>query len=60
MRFRSVAVKSSKIDHFDKKLMKKVSVIKNNLDEGVKSMNAYIVFEDKESVEKALSLSNSV
>ena len=60
MRFRSVAVKSSKIDHFDKKLMKKVSVIQNNLDEGVKSMNAYIVFEDKESVEKALSFNNSV
>lgn len=60
MRFRSVAVKSSRIEHFDKKLMKKVSVIKGNLKEDAKVTNAYIVYENEESVEKALVLNNTV
>lgn len=60
LRFRSVAVQSSKLTHFDKKLMKKVSVIHNNLNEETKCVNAYIVFEDKQSVEKALALNDTV
>ena len=60
LRFRSVAVQSSKLSHFDKKLMKKVSVIHNNLNEETKCVNAYIVFEDKQSVEKALALNDTV
>lgn len=60
MRFRSLALKSSRIDHFDKKLLKKVSFIKGNINEDSKTTNAYIVFENEESVEKALSMNNSV
>ena len=40
--------------------MKKVSVIHNNLNEETKCVNAYIVFEDKQSVEKALALNDTV
>ena len=60
MRFRSMALNSSRITHFDKKLMKKVSFIQGNINEDVKSTNAYIVFENEESVEKAMEKNNSV
>ena len=60
LRFRSVAVQSSKLTQFDKKLMKKVSFIHNNLNDETKCVNAYIVYEDKESVAKALALNDTV
>ena len=55
MRFRSMALKSSRISHFDKKLMKKVSFITGNLGEDAKTTNANLVFENEDTVEKALS-----
>lgn len=60
LRFRSISVESTPISHFDKKLLKKASVIKNKLNEDKKCVNAYIVYEQKESVDAALVLNNTV
>ena len=60
LRFRSISVESTPIYHFDKKLLKKDSVIKNKLNEDKKCVNAYIVYEQKESVDAALVLNNTV
>ena len=60
LRFRSISVESTPISHFDKKLLKKASVIKNKLSEDKKCVNAYIVYEQKESVYAALDLNNTV
>ena len=60
LRFRSICVESTPISHFDKKLLKKASVIQNKLSEDKKCVNAYIVYKDKESVDAALELNNMV
>ena len=60
LRFRSISVESTPISSFDKKLLKKAAVIQNKLSDEKKSVNAYIVFENKDSVAKALSLNNTV
>ncbi|KAK8807658.1 hypothetical protein WA171_000611 [Blastocystis sp. BT1] len=60
LRFRSISVESTPISSFDKKLLKKAAIIQNKLSDEKKSVNAYIVFENKDSVAKALSLNNTV
>ena len=60
LRFRSISVQSTPLSHFDKKLLKKAAVIKNNLNDEKKCVNAYIVYEKKESVDAALELNNTV
>ena len=60
LRFRSISVESTPISSFDKKLLKKAAIIQNKLSDEKKSVNAYIVFENKDSVTKALSLNNTV
>ena len=60
IRFRSVGVESTPISYFDKKLLKKVAVIKNNLSKDKKSVNAYIVYDSTDAVDAALSLNNTV
>lgn len=41
-------------------MLKKAAIIQNKLSDEKKSVNAYIVFENKDSVAKALSLNNTV
>ena len=60
LRFRSISVDSTPISSFNKKLLKKAAVIQNKLNDEKKSVNAYIVYESKESVAKALSLNNTL
>ena len=60
LRFRSVSVESTPISSFNKKLLKKVAVIQSKFSDEKKSVNAYIVYKNKDSVAKALSLNNTV
>ena len=60
LRFRSISVDSTPISSFNKKLLKKAAVIQHKLSDEKKSVNAYIVYESKDSVAKALSLNNTV
>ena len=55
-----MSVESTPISYFDKKLLKKVAVIKNNLSKDKKSVNAYIVYDSTDAVDAALSLNNTV
>lgn len=53
-RFRSVPVTGVPIEKYDQKVLRKASIIKSAINEEVGSMNAYIVYKNEESVEKAL------
>lgn len=52
--FRSVPVKGVPIEKYNQKMLKKASIIKSSINEEVDSMNCYILYKNKESVEKAL------
>ena len=60
LRFRSVSVESTPITSFNKKLLKKAAVIQKKLSDDKKSVNAYIVYKNADSLQKALSLNNTV
>ena len=60
LRFRSVSVESTPITSFNKKLLKKAAVIQKKLSDDKKSVNAYIVYKNADSIQKALSLNNTV
>ena len=60
VRVRSIPVAGTAVDQpGNQDLVRKVCAIKNNLGDQKGSMNAYIVFKDPESIEKALVANNT-
>ena len=55
-----MSVESTPITSFNKKLLKKAAVIQKKLNDDKKSVNAYIVYKNADSIQKALSLNNTV
>ena len=55
VRFRSIAVVGTKVGESSYKLMRKAAAITGNIDETRETKNAYVVFRDLKSVDKAVA-----
>ena len=55
VRFRSIAVVGTKVGESSYKLMRKAAAITGNIDEKRETKNAYVVFRDLKSVDKAVA-----